>query len=85
MQTKYDKRFYSPQLSEKGSITMRRYAWYIGKHMTEAAKKMIGLLPFIMDASKVCEKCKDSRKCHVCAFNIKKLSEDEQYKILAAL
>jgi len=85
MQTKYDKRYYSPQLSEKGSITMRRYAWYIGKHMTEAAEKVIGLLPFIMDSSKVCQACKDSGKCHVCAFNIKKMSEDEQLKILAAL
>jgi len=28
---------------------------------------------------------KDSRKCGTCAFNIKKLSEEEQYKILAAL
>ena len=85
MQTKYDKRFYSPQLSEKGSITMRRYAWYIGKHMTEAAEKMIQLLPFIMDSSKACQACKDSRKCDVCAFNVKNLSEDEQYKILKAI
>jgi len=82
--TKY-KNFYSPQLSEKGSVSMRRFAWYLGKHMTDAVEKMIELLPFIMDSSKVCQACKDSEKCHVCAFNIKKLSEDEQYKILEAI
>ena len=58
---------------------------FLNKPMTQAVEKIIQLLPFIMDSSKVCQACKDSRKCNNCAFNIKELSEDEQYKILAAL
>ena len=78
-------RFYTPQFSETASVSVRRFAWFLNKPMTEAVEKIIQLLPFIMDSTKVCQACKDSRKCHSCAFNIKKLSEDEQYKILAAL
>jgi len=79
------KRFYTPQFSETASVSVRRFAWFLNKPMTQAVERIILLLPFIMDSSKVCQACKDSRKCNSCAFNIKKLSEDEQYKILAAL
>jgi len=77
------KRFYTPQFSKTASV--HRFAWFLNKPMTQAVEKIILLLPFIMDSSKVCRTCKDSRKCNACVFNIKKLSEDEQYKILAAL
>ena len=76
--------FYSPQFSEIASVSVRRFAWFLNKPMTQAIEKIIQLLPFIM-SSKVCQACKDSRKCNNCAFSIKKLSEDEQYKFLAAL
>jgi len=79
------KRFYTPQFSETASVSVRRFAWFLNKPMTQAVEKIILLLPFIMDSKKVCQVCKDSRKCNTYAFNIKKLSEDEQYKILAAL
>ena len=79
------KRFYTPQFTETASVSVRRFAWFLNKPMTQAVEKIILLLPFIMDSSKVCKTCKDSRKCSSCAFNIKKLSEDEQYKILEAL
>jgi len=85
MQSTNDKRFYSPKFSETASVSVRRFAWFLNKPMTQAVEKIILLLPFIMDASKVCQACKDSWKCDVCAFNVKKLSEDEQYKILSAL
>jgi len=80
-----NKRFYTPQFSETASVSVRRFAWFLNKPMTQAVEKIILLLPFIMDSSKVCQACKDSRKCNACAFNVKKLSEDEQYKILTAL
>jgi hypothetical protein len=80
-----NKRFYSPQFSETASVSVRRFAWFLNKPMTQAIEKIIQLLPFIMDSSKVCQSCKDSRKCNSCAFNVKKMPEDEQYKILAAL
>ena len=79
------KRFYTPQFSETASVSVRRFAWFLNKPMTQAVEKIILLLPFIMDSSKVCQTCRDSRKCASCAFNIKKLPEEEQYKILAAL
>jgi len=79
------KRFYTPQFSETASVSVRRFAWFLNKPMTQAIEKIILLLPFILDASKVCQACKDSRKCGACAFNIKKLPEEEQYKILSAL
>jgi len=83
--TDSNKRFYTPQFSETASVSVRRFAWLLNKPMTQAVEKIILLLPFIMDSSKICQTCKDSRKCYACAFNVKKLSEDEQYKILAAL
>jgi len=78
-------RYYTPQFLETASVSVRRFAWFLNKPMTQAVEKIIFLLPFILDASKVCKTCKDNKKCSSCAFNIKKLSEDEQYKILAAL
>jgi len=83
--TDNNKRFNTPQFSETASVSVRRFAWFLNKPMTQAVEKIILLLPFIMDSSKVCQTCKDSRKCNNCAFSVKKLSEDEQYKILAAL
>jgi len=83
--TDNNKRFYTPQFSKTASVSVHRFTWFLNKPMTQAVEKIILLLPFIMDSSKVCQACKDSRKCSACAFNIKKLSEDEQYIILPAL
>ncbi|MCL2721318.1 MAG: hypothetical protein FWD47_08270 [Treponema sp.] len=80
-----NKRFYTPQFSETASVSVRRFAWFLNKPMTQAVEKIILLLPFILDAAKICQACKDNRRCNSCAFNIKKMSEDEQYKLLAAL
>jgi hypothetical protein len=85
MNNTVEKRYYTPQFSETASVSVRRFAWFLNKPMTVAIEKIIQLLPFILDASKVCETCKDSGKCSSCAFSAKKLSEEEQYKILAAL
>jgi len=79
------KRFYTPQFTETASVSVRRFAWFLIKPMTQAVETIILLLPFIMDSSKVCQSCKDSQKCAACAFSIEKLPEDEQYKILATL
>ena len=79
------KRFYTPQFSETASISIRRFAWSINKPMTKAIDKIIQLLPFIIDASKVCQACKDNGKCGSCAFSVKSKPEEEQYKIIASL
>ena len=78
------KRFYTPQFSETASVSVRRFAWSINKPMTTAIETIIKLLPFIVDAQKVCQACKDT-KCESCAFHIKNVSEEEQYAVLATL
>jgi len=45
-------RFYTPQFSETSSVSVRRFAWFLNKPMTQAVEKIILLLPFIMDSSK---------------------------------
>jgi len=77
-------RFYTPQFSETASVSVRRFAWFLNKPMTQAIEKLILLLPFFMDAEKVCQTCKDNLKCGTCAFSKKILSE-EHYKFLSAV
>jgi len=80
-----EKRYYSPQFSEMASVSLRRFAWYLNKPMTQAVVKIIQLLPFIIDSSAVCKACKDSRKCASCSFNVKNISLEEQEKIFSAI
>jgi len=79
------KKFYTPQFSETASVSVRRFAWFLNKPMTQAIEKLILLLPFLMNAEKVCQACKDSRKCGTCAFSVKNMSEEEKYKILSSI
>jgi hypothetical protein len=64
-----EKRFYTPQFSEKASITIRRLAWALGVPMTKAMDLIINELSLVFSSSLICPKCKDSTKCHACAFN----------------
>ena len=50
--TDINKRFYTPQFSETASVSVRRFAWFLNKPMTQAVEKIILLLPFILDSSK---------------------------------
>jgi len=63
------KKFYTPQLSEMGSVSIRRLAWALGVPMTEALELIINELSFIFSSSDICPKCEDSTKCKTCAFN----------------
>ena len=85
MQPGYSKRYYTPQFSALGSVSVRRFAWAVGKPMTKAMDSIIQLLPFIMEPEKVCAACKDKTKCQNCAFHVRQLSEEEQIAKLAAL
>ena len=62
---------YTPELSLKGSATLRRLAWYMGKPMT----RTLGII--LESAAKgikenrpgaVCLACKDKSKCADCVF-----------------
>ncbi|MDR2629979.1 MAG: hypothetical protein LBC60_03550 [Spirochaetaceae bacterium] len=59
---------YGPNLSEFGSVSVRRLAWAIGTNMAEAIDFMALYLPQKMDMSFVCSHCKDKSKCGACGF-----------------
>ena len=63
---------YSPQLTQRGSATLRRLAWFLDKRMTKTielvlesiAEKTAELKP-----KAVCDACRDKTKCDSCGFN----------------
>lgn len=59
---------YTPQFSDKATITIRRLAWALGLSMPKAVDKIINQLPSIFPSSVVCPQCKDSTKCEFCVF-----------------
>ena len=59
---------YTPELSKESSCTLRRIAWALGMPMTKTSESLMGLLPYFLDARKVCAKCRDKTKCKECAF-----------------
>ena len=62
------RRMYSPQFSDMASISVRRFAWAIGKKILATVDLMVKLLPTIIDPSKVCLLCQDNGKCQQCIF-----------------
>ena len=79
------KKHYTPQFSELACVSVRRYAWALGKPMPAAVDSIIRILPYIIEPSKVCPACKDNSKCQTCTFNTPQLSPEEQLAILEAL
>jgi len=69
MNTKEKKKFYTPQFSEKASVSIRRLAWAMDIHMTKAVELIVNELSLIFSSSDICPKCEDNTKCKTCAFN----------------
>jgi recombinational DNA repair protein RecR len=62
---------YTPELSYRGSATLRRLAWFRGKPMTktlEALLEATGRTMAEIRPGEVCAKCKDDSACEECAF-----------------
>ena len=62
---------YTPELSYRGSATLRRLAWFREEPMTktlEALLEATGRTMAEIRAGEVCAKCKDSSTCEECAF-----------------
>jgi hypothetical protein len=62
---------YTPELSYRGSATLRRLAWFRGKPMTrtlEALLEATGRTMAEIRPGEVCTKCKDASACDECAF-----------------
>jgi len=74
------RRMYSPQLSDMASISVRRFAWAIGKKMPATVDLMVKLLPTIVNPTKVCLLCQDNSKCKSCIFS--KQPEPEELTVL---
>jgi hypothetical protein len=79
-----EKRYYSPQFSEKAAVSVRRLAWAMGVSMPAAVDLMVLLIPSVVDPSKVCLSCKDSTKCQGCSFR-NRLTPQELSEVLAVL
>ena len=62
---------YTPELSQKGSATLRRLAWYLQKPMTKSLEMLIELTAVKMTEMRpgeVCSKCQDDSICRECPF-----------------
>ena len=62
---------YTPELSYRGSATLRRLAWFRGKPMTktlEALLEATGRTMAEIRPREVCAKCKDDSTCEECSF-----------------
>lgn len=65
---------YTPELSQIGSATLGRLAWYLGKPMTKSLEMLIELTSLKiaeMRAGEVCSVCRDNTICEHCPFNCK--------------
>ena len=63
---------YTPELSQRGSATLRRLAWFRGKPMSktlEALLEATGRTMAEMRPGEVCTRCRDDRICAACPFN----------------
>ncbi len=69
---------YTPQISQKGSATLRRLAWYMRKPMTKSLELLIELTAAKMAEMRpgeVCNQCKDDSICEVCPFSNDQMNE----------
>jgi recombinational DNA repair protein RecR len=63
---------YTPELSQIGSATLRRLAWYFKKPMTKSLEMLITQTALQMVKTRpgqVCSECRDKTICEVCPFN----------------
>jgi len=62
---------YTPELSQSGSATLRRLAWFLGKPMTRSLEMLVETMARQLPSEKarqVCTKCKDNSICANCPF-----------------
>jgi len=87
MQTQADHEnvFYTPEFSNRSTISVRRLAWFLHKPMTKTVDVIIQVLPYMFDSSRVCKTCRDKSKCKYCVFSYPELPPEEQFKIFESL
>ena len=63
---------YTPELSQIGSATLRRLAWYMKIPMTKSLEMVIEFMAIKIAESKpgeICSRCRDDSICEKCPFN----------------
>ncbi|MDR2741649.1 MAG: hypothetical protein LBB98_05785 [Treponema sp.] len=60
---------YTPQFSNRATVTVRRLAWSLGISMPKAVDQVVNALPSLFSPGVVCLACKDNTKCKACAFS----------------
>ena len=63
------KRYYSPQFSEKASISIRRLAWALNLSMPKTIDILVNEISLIFAPTVVCPQCQDKSKCASCGFH----------------
>ena len=69
---------YTPEISKRGSATLRRLAWHLRKPMTKSLEMLIELTATKMAEMRpgeVCKRCKDDSICEVCPFSNGQMNE----------
>lgn len=69
---------YTPQLSIRASVTLRRLAWLRSESMTVTIEIIIKTIAEEIETIKpgaVCGSCKDNGKCSICFIQEHKLKE----------
>jgi hypothetical protein len=59
---------YTPQFSNRATVTVRHLAWALGVSMPKAVDKIVNELPSVFSPSVICPQCRDNTKCKFCAF-----------------
>ncbi|MDR2177553.1 MAG: hypothetical protein LBP20_05865 [Treponema sp.] len=73
---------YTPSFSDLATVSVRRLAWAFNKSMPKTVDLMVGLMPSLMDPSKVCLACQDQSKCRACIFS-RNFTRQEQAALAA--
>jgi hypothetical protein len=60
---------YTPQFSDRATVTYRRLAWALEVSMPRAVDKVVDALPAIFSPGVICLACKDRTRCALCAFS----------------
>ena len=60
---------YTPQFSNRATVTVRRLAWALQVSMPKAVDRVVNALPSVFSPGVVCLACKDKTKCKLCAFS----------------
>jgi hypothetical protein len=67
---------YTPQFSNRATVSVRRLAWALKVSMPKAVDRVVNALPSLFSPLEVCPLCKDNTKCKWCVFGQQPAAED---------